>query len=62
MNRRIKKGFDEEGVEIPFPHRTYTIDKASNPVDLNIKEWESYSSEVKVFIRKIIKETLGQQK
>ncbi len=30
FNRRIKRKFDERGIEIPFPHRTvyFGIDKA----------------------------------
>jgi len=37
MNRRIKKRFDEENIEIPFPHRTYYFGEVSKPVDINIK-------------------------
>jgi small conductance mechanosensitive channel len=26
--RRLKKAFDEKGIEIPFPHRTITLDSS----------------------------------
>lgn len=32
MNRRIKKRFDEEGIEIPFPHRTFYFGDVSPAV------------------------------
>lgn len=32
MNRRIKNRFDELGIEIPFPHRTFYFGEASKPV------------------------------
>ncbi len=32
MNRRIKKRFDKEGIEIPFPHRTvFLADSSRTP-------------------------------
>jgi small conductance mechanosensitive channel len=31
MNRRIKKKFDEAGIEIPFPHRTLYLEGAKMP-------------------------------
>ena len=42
MNRRIKKRFDEENIEIPFPHRTYYFGEVSKPVDINIKNSPQY--------------------
>ncbi len=30
-NRRIKKAFDEKGIEIPFPHRSLYVGEASKP-------------------------------
>ena len=32
MNRRIKKKFDELGIEIPFPHRSIYFGEASDPI------------------------------
>jgi len=29
--RRLKKAFDEKGIEIPFPHRTLYMGEASHP-------------------------------
>lgn len=31
-NRRLKKAFDEKGIEIPFPHRTLTWADSSSPI------------------------------
>lgn len=31
FRRRLKKAFDEEGIEIPFPHRSIYFGEASNP-------------------------------
>jgi small conductance mechanosensitive channel len=38
FNRRLKKRFDEDGIEIPFPHRTIYIgeDKAGHSPALNV--------------------------
>jgi small conductance mechanosensitive channel len=38
MNRRIKKRFDEEGIEIPFPHRTFYFGEVSPPVKMKLEE------------------------
>jgi small conductance mechanosensitive channel len=38
MNRRIKKRFDEEGIEIPFPHRTFYFGDASRSIQAALKE------------------------
>ncbi|MEW6379415.1 MAG: mechanosensitive ion channel domain-containing protein [bacterium] len=40
MNRRIKKRFDQEGIEIPFPHRTIYFGEKSKPIDINIRNAE----------------------
>jgi moderate conductance mechanosensitive channel len=34
MNRRIKKKFDEVGIEIPFPHTSIYFGEASKPIQL----------------------------
>jgi len=36
MNRRIKKKFDELGIEIPFPHQTLYFGEASKPFQLQL--------------------------
>lgn len=38
FQRRIKYAFDEQGIEIPFPHRTIYRGEASPPFELNILE------------------------
>ena len=50
MNRRIKKRFDEENIEIPFPHRTFYFGEVSKPVDINMK------NSLQTTIKKPIKE------
>jgi small-conductance mechanosensitive channel len=34
FNRRIKQAFDEQGIEIPFPHRSVYFGEASRPFEL----------------------------
>jgi len=36
--RRLKKAFDAEGIEIPFPHRTIYMGEASKPFEVLMKE------------------------
>ncbi len=36
--RRVKYAFDENGVEIPFPHRTVYFGEASKPFELQMLE------------------------
>lgn len=36
--RRVKIAFDEQGIEIPFPHRTIYFGEASRPFDLRLQE------------------------
>ena len=36
MNRRIKKRFDREGIEIPFPHRTLFLGDGSRTPKLSL--------------------------
>ena len=35
--RRLKKAFDAEGIEIPFPHRSITVGGATRPVQVLLK-------------------------
>jgi small conductance mechanosensitive channel len=37
-NRRIKKAFDEKGIEIPFPHSTIYWGEKINPLRMEIEE------------------------
>ncbi|NIR30153.1 MAG: mechanosensitive ion channel family protein [Gammaproteobacteria bacterium] len=36
--RRVKKAFDVEGIEIPFPHRSIYFGAASQPIDVLLKQ------------------------
>jgi moderate conductance mechanosensitive channel len=36
--RRIKHAFDQNGIEIPFPHQTLYFGEASKPIDLKLME------------------------
>jgi small conductance mechanosensitive channel len=36
--RRLKKAFDVEGIEIPFPHRTIYVGEGSKPFPIVMKE------------------------
>jgi small conductance mechanosensitive channel len=36
--RRLKKAFDGEGIEIPFPHRSIYVGEASKPFHVSLKE------------------------
>ena len=38
MNRLIKKKFDEVGIEIPFPHRTFYFGEVSKPVKVKVED------------------------
>jgi small conductance mechanosensitive channel len=42
--RRVKYAFDENNIEIPFPHRTLYFGEESKPFDLQIKEKYSKAS------------------
>lgn len=36
--RRLKKAFDEKGIEIPFPHRSLYMGEASKPLEVLVKQ------------------------
>jgi small conductance mechanosensitive channel len=55
MNRRIKKRFDAEGIEIPFPHRTFHFSGASMPFKLQLEG--ATREELKLIVREVLDET-----
>jgi moderate conductance mechanosensitive channel len=57
MNRRIKKKFDEVGIEIPFPHRSIYWGEASKPFAFRS---EQDRQELKTLIREVLAEQAGQ--
>jgi small conductance mechanosensitive channel len=54
MNRRIKKKFDELGIEIPFPHTSIYFGEASKPFQLQSKGMER--EELKSLVREVLAE------
>ncbi|MGH9590276.1 MAG: mechanosensitive ion channel family protein [Terracidiphilus sp.] len=54
MNRRIKKKFDELGIEIPFPHMSIYFGEASKPVQLQTQSADR--DELKKTIREVLDE------
>jgi moderate conductance mechanosensitive channel len=54
MNRRIKKRFDELGIEIPFPHHTLYFGEASRPFDIRTTDGDR--ERMKALIREVIDE------
>ncbi len=42
--RRLKKAFDEQGIEIPFPHRTLYMGEASPPFQLLMKNDQAHAA------------------
>ena len=53
MNRRIKKKFDKEGIEIPFPHRSVYFGEASKPFAINSQQDRE---QLKSLIREVLEE------
>ncbi len=45
--RRVKKAFDHEGIEIPFPHRSIYFGEASKPVMMQLIDASAASSGLK---------------
>jgi moderate conductance mechanosensitive channel len=58
MNRRIKKKFDELGIEIPFPHRSIYWGEASKPFAIRS---EQDREELKSVIREVLAERPRQE-
>jgi small-conductance mechanosensitive channel len=54
MNRRIKKKFDELGIEIPFPHTSLYFGEASKP--LKIQFDHASRQELKQVVREVLQE------
>jgi moderate conductance mechanosensitive channel len=54
MNRRIKKKFDEVGIEIPFPHMSIYFGEASKPFQLQMHGTEK--EQLKALIREVQQE------
>jgi small conductance mechanosensitive channel len=55
MNRRIKKRFDAEGIEIPFPHQTLYFGEASQPFKLQVDG--STREQLKDVLREVLAES-----
>ena len=53
MNRRIKKKFDDVGIEIPFPHRSIYWGEASKPFTVHS---DQDREELKSLIREVLEE------
>ncbi len=53
MNRRMKKKFDELGIEIPFPHRSIYFGEASKPFAVRSEEDRT---QMKSLIREVLDE------
>jgi moderate conductance mechanosensitive channel len=58
MNRRIKKKFDELGIEIPFPHTSIYFGEASKPFHLHMTAPDR--EEIKAMLREIQTEQAQQ--
>jgi small conductance mechanosensitive channel len=54
FNRRVKKRFDEEGIEIPFPHQSLYFGEASKPFAMKLDE--SGREEIKQAVREVLRE------
>ncbi len=55
MNRRIKKKFEELGIEIPFPHQTINFGEASKSVRLELGSMDR--EQLKALVREVIAES-----
>lgn len=56
MNRRIKKRFDELGIEIPFPHRSIYFGEKSKPISFQIDGLSSDREQIKAMVREVLTE------
>lgn len=53
-NRRIKKAFDEQGIEIPFPHRSLDFGAADKPLRVALEFADR--EQLKALIREVLQE------
>jgi len=51
----IKKRFDELGIEIPFPHRSFYFGEASKPISVKLEDSRS-EGEIKAAVREVLEE------
>ncbi|HEY6272425.1 MAG TPA: mechanosensitive ion channel family protein [Terriglobales bacterium] len=54
MNRRIKKKFDELGIEIPVPHLSLNFGEGSKPIQLHLDQLDR--RELKALVREVVAE------
>jgi small-conductance mechanosensitive channel len=54
MNRRIKKKFDELGIEIPFPHMSLYFGEASKPIRMGLENLDR--NDLKTLVREVMAE------
>jgi small-conductance mechanosensitive channel len=57
MNRRIKKRFDELGIEIPFPHQSLYFGEASKSIRVKLEGFQEQREEIKALIREALAES-----
>jgi small conductance mechanosensitive channel len=58
MNRRIKKRFDREGIEIPFPHRSIYFGEG---IPFKLQLDHSTRDELKQIVRDVMAESKSRQ-
>jgi small conductance mechanosensitive channel len=56
MNRRIKKRFDELGIEIPFPQRSLQLGQTNGPISVKIEGAPSSREELKQVVAEVLRE------
>ncbi|MEW6444314.1 MAG: mechanosensitive ion channel family protein [bacterium] len=54
MNRRIKKRFDELGIEIPFPHQSFYFGEASKPITVKMEGSVDPRQEIREIVREML--------
>ncbi|MFP4015370.1 MAG: mechanosensitive ion channel family protein [Chitinispirillaceae bacterium] len=56
INRRIKKRFDELGIEIPFPHVSLYSGEASKPISVRTENGGLDREEIREMMREVLRE------